>query len=189
MGNPNAEQQLTEWVANYGDALFIFAFKRVNNRHLAKDLLQDTFLSAWNNMQNFKGEASVKTWLFTILKNKIIDHHRYQGKRKMVSEPQNHADAAYFDSDQHWQIGAYPKNWANSTQELFENKAFFNVLWQCKEKLKTVQNAVFTMKYIDGYNSEEICKALELTPSNYWMLIHRAKLQLRACLELNWMAA
>ena len=64
---------------------------------------------------------------------------------------------------------------------------FMHVLNECKNRLNEVQNAVFTMKYIDGEDSEMICKELNISSSNYWVLVHRAKLKLRECLEKNWM--
>jgi RNA polymerase sigma-70 factor (ECF subfamily) len=79
-----------------------------------------------------------------------------------------------------------PKEWGIDYNNSIESKEFFEVLEKCKSKLKEMQNAVFTMKYMEGMESEEICKALNITPSNYWVLLHRAKVQLRGCLEKNW---
>jgi RNA polymerase sigma-70 factor (ECF subfamily) len=78
------------------------------------------------------------------------------------------------------------KAWGVDYNTVIEQKEFYSILELCKSKLKAVQNAVFSMKYLDGIESEEICKELNITSSNYWVLIHRAKLQLRTCLEKNW---
>ena len=89
-----------------------------------------------------------------------------------------------FDNKGHWMDGKLPKEW--STDNIIQNKEFMQIFLQCKSALKEVQAQVFTMKYIDGEESETICKELEISSSNYWVLIHRAKLQLRSCIEKNW---
>ncbi len=166
--------------------LYRFALPRVNDKEVAKDLVQETFLAAWRNYDNYKGEISEKNWLFTILKNKIIDYYRKASTR--LTESLSGADDgdSFFDEDSHWAKRAYPQDWNIDYNQPIERKEFYEVLNKCRQKLKDIQNAVFTMKYLDGLDSEQICKELNLTASNYWVLIHRAKLQLRSCLEKNW---
>lgn len=182
----SAQLDATKWVNEYGDMLYRYALPRVNDSELAKDLVQDTFLAAWRNHDNFKGEISEKNWLYAILKNKIIDHFRKAATRLTDSLPGMADDDPYFDEAQHWKQVAYPTEWNTDSDGLITKKEFYEVLRNCKNKLKQIQDTVFTMKYLDGMDSEEICKVLNLTTSNYWVLIHRAKLQLRACLEKNW---
>lgn len=182
----SAQLDATKWVNDYGDMLYRYALPRVNDSEVAKDLVQDTFLAAWRNHDNFKGEISEKNWLYTILKNKIIDHFRKASTRLTDSLPGMADDDPYFDEAQHWKQVAYPNEWNTVSDGLITKKEFYEVLRNCKNKLKQIQDTVFTMKYLDGMDSEEICKVLNLTTSNYWVLIHRAKLQLRACLEKNW---
>lgn len=176
----------TKWVNDYSDMLYRYALPRVNDTEAAKDLVQETFLAAWRNYENFKGEISEKNWLFTILKNKIIDHFRKASTRLTESLPTVADDESYFDNSDHWTITSAPKNWNTDTDTTINRKEFYEVLYKCKGKLNEIQNMVFTMKYLDGLESEDICKELNITASNYWVLIHRAKLQLRACLEKNW---
>ena len=176
----------TKWVSDYGDMLYRYALPRVNDRETAKDLVQETFLAAWRNYDNFKGEISEKNWLFAILKNKIIDHFRKASTRLTDSLPGIADEDAYFDDAQHWTRVAAPQDWNFDTDAPIERKEFYKVLQMCKGKLKEIQNIVFTMKYLEGWESEDICKELNITASNYWVLIHRAKLQLRDCLEKNW---
>lgn len=177
----NAEK----WVSDYGDMLYRFALPRVNDTEIAKDLVQDTFLAAWRNYENFKGEISEKNWLYAILKNKIIDHFRKASTRLTDSMPGMADEEAYFDEAQHWTASAAPNEW-DAGESPIEKKEFYEVLRKCKTRLKKIQDTVFTLKYLEGLDSEEICKELNITASNYWVLIHRAKLQLRACLEKNW---
>jgi RNA polymerase sigma-70 factor (TIGR02943 family) len=181
-----SELNATKWVSDYGDMLYRYALPRVNDMETAKDLVQETFLAAWRNYDNFKGEISEKNWLFTILKNKIIDHFRKASTRLTDSLPGMADEDAYFDDAQHWTMAAAPQHWNLDTDAAIERKEFYEILGRCKGKLKEIQNTVFTMKYLDGLESDHICKELNITTSNYWVLIHRAKLQLRACLEKNW---
>lgn len=181
----SAQLDATKWVNDYSDMLYRYALPRVNDSEIAKDLVQDTFLAAWRNYDNFKGEISEKNWLYAILKNKIIDHFRKASTRLTDSLPGMADDDPYFDEAAHWKQQAFPQEWNNS-DGVVTKKEFYEVLRSCKNKLKQIQDTVFTMKYLDGLDSEEICKVLNLTTSNYWVLIHRAKLQLRACLEKNW---
>ncbi len=174
-----------KWINDYSDMLYRYALPRVNDAEAAKDLVQETFLAAWRNRENFKGEISEKNWLYTILKNKIIDYYRKASNRLTESLPQFTNKENHFDAEEHWTSSAAPKNWSAENKKL-ETKEFYEVLNNCRQKLKEIQNAVFSMKYLDGVSSEEICKELNITASNYWVLIHRAKLQLRECLEKNW---
>lgn len=177
------QHNVTQWVADFSDPLYGYAVQRLKDNHTAQDLVQETFLAAWRNVEQYNGEASVKTWLFTILKNKIIDHYRKIANRKTDSLE---GDGRFFDEEDHWRDGFCPKDWSNHAESRIETKEFFAVFDGCKGKLKEVQSTVFTMKYLDGLNSDEICSALGISSANYWVLIHRAKVQLRACLEINW---
>ena len=185
-----ATKNITEpaqWVEQYADTLFKFAISRVGDTETAKDLVQDTFLSALKNTTTFRGEISEKNWMFTILKNKIIDHYRSSAK-SLVSSLDEYLEKAndYFDEDGNWQLSAKPQQWGIDYAQNIETKDFYEILEKCKKKLNELQNMVFTMKYLDDSDSEKICKELNISSSNYWVLIHRAKLQMRQCLGKNW---
>ena len=175
-----------QWMNDHADALYRYSLRCLNNPELCKDMVQETFLAAWRNMDTYRGEASVKNWLFLILKHKLTDHFR-KSHTQLATIQQVHNDQAFFDEQDHWRKGMYPKQWSVDFSNTAETKEFYKVFRSCGKKLKELQNAVFVMKYVDGLESEEICKELSLSPSNYWVLIHRAKVQLRACLEKNWM--
>lgn len=176
----------SQWVEQYADSLFRFAVSRISDSETAKDLVQDTFLSALKNADNFRGEISEKNWLFTILKNKIIDYYRSKAKQSFT-ELKEHLEEAenYFDGND-WNESAKPKEWGIDYSLPIETKEFYEVMEKCKQKLAELQNAVFTLKYMEDKNSDDICKELEISSSNYWVLLHRAKLQIRKCLEKNW---
>jgi RNA polymerase sigma-70 factor (ECF subfamily) len=175
-----------QWVHQYADALYSFTLPRVNDSALAQDIVQETFLSAWKARDSYKGEASEKNWLFTICRNKIIDHYRRKAKDIMVHLDDTSGEDTYFDDHSHWQAGREPADWGNTADEQVDRKEFYQAFEGCRKKLHDAQQSVFVMKYLEDLDSAEICKALGITPSNYWVLIHRAKLQLRSCLEKNW---
>ncbi len=172
------------WVEKYADALYAYTLTRVNDVQQSEDIVQNTFLSAWKARDTYKGQASEKNWLYAILKNKIIDHFRKQTSRHEALESEE--ESIYFDSDGHWTKEAGPKEWGVDTGQPIEAKEFYLVLEKCKQKLKDIQQSVFVMKYMEELEADEICKVLGITSSNYWVLIHRAKLHLRKCLEKNW---
>jgi RNA polymerase sigma-70 factor (ECF subfamily) len=175
------------WVGQYADQLFKFAVSRVSDPELARDLVQDTFLSALRVQKDFRGEISEKNWLYAILKNKIIDHYRKKVTQSFteLNEIMNEAQD-YFDEDENWKESARPKEWSVDFSQSIEQKEFYVVLERCKQKLAELLNAVFTLKYLDDKNSDEICKELNISSSNYWVLLHRARLKIRECLEVNW---
>ena len=184
MENPLLQPDL--WIEKYADALFAFTLARINDATQAEDLVQETFLSAWKARESFKGEASEKSWLFTICKHKIIDH--YRKKAREIGPPAHQQDMTdqFFDTKDHWTVNDKPGNWGVAMEDGLQKKEFYQVLASCKKKLQELQQSVFVMKYMDDLDAAEICKVLGITSSNYWVLIHRAKLQLRACLEKNW---
>jgi RNA polymerase sigma-70 factor (TIGR02943 family) len=185
--NDNREKVFRQWVVDYSDQLYSYCLKRVYSEDLCKDLVQEAFLAAWRNIDAYKGEASVRTWLFIILKSKLIDHFRKSSNKPIVETLlQEHDDNLFFDQAAHWRKGMYPGQWNVDFSNGVEVSEFYKVFRACGKKLKEIQNSVFIMKYVDGLESEEICKVMGITTSNYWVLIHRAKVQLRACLEKNW---
>jgi len=178
-----------KWVANYADYMYRYALSRVNNKEKAEDLVQDTFAAALKAAKNFKGKSSEKTWLFSILRNKIIDTYRAKSKAKVIylddSEDGELADN-FFTKFGKWQKDKLPQNWGRTMENELITQDFFNILHGCLDKLNPKYATVFKMKYLQNMKSEEICKALDITSSNYWVIIHRAKLALRDCLENKW---
>lgn len=175
------------WVDNYSDLLYSFAFSRVNNSELAADLVQDTFYSALKNTAGFRGESTEKTWLYNILRNKIIDHFRKASTKKSSSTDDL---SAFFNVkgkwQNHWNESGAPKPWSEDADQAINRAEFFAALNNCLSKLSEKCAAVFNLKNMEDLSSDEICKELSISSSNYWVLMHRAKLQLRACLEKNW---
>lgn len=173
------------WVEKYSDMLYRFTVLRITDKELARDIVQDTFLNAWKARDGYKGDASEKNWLFTICRNKIVDHYR-KASNNLTSYGISDYEDMFFDEKGMWQKNAKPESWNVSYNDTIDKKDFYNVLNECKDNLKELQQAVFVLKYFDDFSSDKICKLLDITPSNYWVLMHRAKLQLRQCIEHNW---
>ncbi|MDE3247441.1 MAG: sigma-70 family RNA polymerase sigma factor [Bacteroidota bacterium] len=174
------------WVEQYGDALYRYAVTRIGDTVACEDLVQETFLSALKGYKDFKGAASEKTWLFAILKNKIIDYYRKQAASRIEQGIPESSDEEWFDENGNWRPNMRPVDW-QSGDSMVERKEFNRIIQLCKEKLKGVHQQVFTLKYLEDTEGDEICKVLGLVPSNYWVMLHRIRLQMRACVEKNWL--
>lgn len=176
------------WPDRYGDELYAFALGRVSDSSCAEELVQDTFLSALGALDSFRGQASERTWLFVILKRKIIDHYRRQARSPLVRLETAGADEAEFfePEDGHWREESYPKAWNVRADDVLEQQELRQTLQRCQDKLPARHGAVFVLRFVEDLPAEDICQELNLTPANYWVIIHRAKLHLRKCLEKHW---
>ncbi|HEY8929471.1 MAG TPA: sigma-70 family RNA polymerase sigma factor [Mucilaginibacter sp.] len=178
-----------EWVAAHADYLYGFAITRINDEEQARDLVQDTFLAALQKVGGFAGKSSERTWLTAILKNKIIDVYRKKSsglKTTDVKEAEEE-QADFFDSnDGHWINNNGPREFGIEDKDQLVSREFESILKKCLQKLPVLWMSVFTMKHIDEEPTETICTELKVTPANFWVIIHRAKVSLRACLQKNW---
>lgn len=175
---------LSQWVREYTDELFSWAFYKVSDEEMAKDLVQDTFLAAAEKISGFKGESSPKTWLFSILNYKIIDVYRKKASKPAASEPSGFMD--FFDEDGSWLKSKRPQSWHDPEEQLLDDPDFLLVLKKCLEALPRKWNACINLKYLSEKSGDEICQEIGITPTNFWQIIHRAKLQLRECVDGNW---
>lgn len=180
-------EKIAELFRNYSDYLYNYAITRVNDTHVAEDLVQDTFLSALKGFDSFQSKSKESTWLIAILKNKIIDHYRKKSKhylQESLDEMQIMDD--FFNSKGSWQKDQRPSKWDLDTDQAIEQQEFYETLQQCLIRLNDIQRMAFVMKHMDDEETDDICKELSITATNYWVIIHRAKLQLRKCMETNW---
>lgn len=177
--------QTDKWIDNYADYLFNYAVSRVNDYDIAKDLVQDTFLAGVKSAASFEGKSTERTWLISILKRKIIDYYRKINSKKGQAEVRM---SFYEDGENegNWIEERVPQAWGEATDKSIEDEELRNQIEDCIEALPEKYAMVFRMKTIQEMDTEEICKELEITSSNLWVMIHRARTQLRKCLEDNW---
>ena len=168
--------------------LLKFARLQLRNEVWAEDVVSETILAALAKPQAFGNRSQLKTWLVGILKHKVIDalrHHSREISTSPLSEDEirDPLDYISFKADGHYQEA--PAEWGDPEQDL-NSRQFFEVLEACSTQLPAVQGRLFLMREWLELSVEEICKELQLTPTNLYVQLHRARLRLRACLELNW---
>jgi len=196
MGNKQSitnHKNIQEWVSLYADDLFRWAFHKINDRESAEDLVQDTFLAAFKSIDKFQGKSNPKTWLFSIMNNKIIDLYRKNFRNTTITQSQlNNETGSYdvfenlFDSQGTWRPDAKPSNWQEIDRHLLDDMEFRQVLQDCLKDLPANWSSAIHFKYLENKEAKEICKDLGISTSNYWQILHRAKLQLRVCINNNW---
>jgi len=179
------------WVEEHCDALYHYALVRVTNPETAKDLVQDTLLAAWRSADGFAGKASERTWLMRILRNKIADHYR---KRRPEFPAEGMEELADLEAKQFITSGLHrggwtplgrPGHWKDTAQSV-EDAEFWEVVHRCVRKLPPNTSHVFLMRELNGESSDKICSSLNISRNHLGVLLHRARLALRRCLELNW---
>lgn len=176
----------------YGDELYSWAYYRTSYKEVAEDLVQDTFLSAFQHINRFEGKSSPKTWLFSILNNKIIDYHRKNVRDIVKPESAVFGESGFsilellFEKDGHWKKNLQPLDWKETESSLLDNAEFTIALKGCMNRLPVVWHSALQLKYLEEKEGTEICQELGISPSNFWQILHRAKMQLRQCLEKQW---
>ena len=170
--------------------LLKFAKLQLRNEAWAEDAVSETVLAALTKPQAFGNRSQLKTWLVGILKHKVIDALRHHSREISTSPLSNDDDSdpmdyIAFKADGHFQES--PADWGNPEQEISSHQ-FFEVLEACTAQLPAMQGRLFLMREWLELSSEEICKELQLTPTNLYVQLHRARLRLRECLALNWFA-
>jgi RNA polymerase sigma-70 factor (ECF subfamily) len=181
---------VNDWLNVHGDYLYRFALARLRDPHQAEDAVQETMLAAIKS-NSFEGDSSARTWLTGILKHKIIDLQRKQIREQPLSDLVDF-DASdtsmddFFDQKGHWlekpQTLDMPEN-------ALEQKQFLSILSACMDKLPTKLAAIFMMRDVHEVENENICKELDITATNAWVMLYRARMGLRKCLEMNWVTA
>jgi RNA polymerase sigma-70 factor (ECF subfamily) len=191
--NPEAVLDPEGWVEKHGDMLFGFAAARVRDHALAKDLVQETFLAAIKAQEKFAGRSSERTWLFGILRNKLADYYRQQGREVLLEDlgavlpEEEGAFGSGGAGKDGWVTKLAPNAW-ETPEESLVSKEFQEVLKTCLSALPERVAKAFWLREVDGVTSEEICKDLGVSPNNVWVMLHRARMGLRRCLEVRWFA-
>ena len=180
--DPAALEQFRSYLLRY-------ALVQLRDQTAAEDAVQETLLAAVEGGARFSGKSSVKTWLTGILKHKIIDQVRRQSRERPLlqgeDDERSEADVidGLFKADGHWQN--FPANWGDPGNAL-ENKRFWETFETCARLMPVKTARVFMMREVMELSTEEICKELDITATNCWVMLHRARLSLRECLETKW---
>lgn len=180
--NPN------NWVNLHGDYLYNYAYSRVQSKETAEDLVQETFISGLKSIKSFRGESSELTWLVAILKRKVIDYYRKLSRKKETIASQFSTpfqDNGDFEGQ--WILERTPKDWQIKHEDPMRQSEFIFILEMCIAALPEKWRSVFVLKVMEEIKSEEVCKEIGCSSSNLWVIIHRARLQLRECIEIRWL--
>ena len=164
-----------------------FARLQLRDDAAAEDAVQEAFISAIEKRDSFGGRASLRTWVFAILRNKIIDVLRAK-KSGIQFVASDAATDAHFDESGHWTEESWPAQWGDPTKSL-EAQQFWQVFEACLYRLQKASARAFMLREMMGFETEEICTTLNISASNCAVLLHRARIALRACLEHQWFAA
>ena len=171
--------------------LLRYALAQLRDPQLAEEAVQEALVSALESVSGFHGNSSLRTWLTSILRFKVVDQQRKAVADRARFEPTDFAAEAgdeswlddLFDATGHWREA--PQAWSNPEAAL-ENRRFWQAFEKCLERLPPAGGRVFFKREVLGEETEAICKDESITPSNCWVILHRARLSLRACLEKNW---
>lgn len=184
------------WVDEHGEYLFTYAVVRVRDSATAEDLVQETFLAGIKSGSAFAGRSTERTWLTAILKNKILDHFR------RASRQSSFTDLEFFSNEEgepfipeglfkdSWihnaQRSLGPLEWPSDRCSSLDSEEFWKAFHNCASKLPKNVSTVFMMREVDATDSKDICRTLNISESNLWVMLHRARMALRRCLETNW---
>lgn len=170
--------------------LFRYALLQLRDRELADDAVQETLLAALQSASDFEGKASLRTWLIGILKHKIADHWRRNAREPSIpaftQADEDDADTGqdeFFMSTGRWNGG--PKAWADPEAAL-KQLEFWTIYETCQNNLPPKMAKVFMLRELVGLEADEVCREAGLSEANYWVIMHRARLRLRECLDIRW---
>ncbi|MGJ8661912.1 MAG: RNA polymerase sigma factor [Bacteroidota bacterium] len=166
-------------VEQHADYLFQFAMSKIHNRDLALDFVQETFLVCLEKIDQFEGRSSLRTWMTTILNRKIIDHWRKEKRTQSTVDIADNENASFSTHS-----NFNPKDPHQLTEEA-EKRTLLDF---CIDKLPDAWREIVHAKFYDEKNGDEISKEFDITPSNFWVIIHRAKAQLRACMDKKYLS-
>lgn len=177
-------------IEKHRDYLYRYALMQVRDPGRADDVVQETLLAAVEGAREFAGRSSLRTWLTGILKNKILDLFRRQWREVPLPEtPEGGEDREFADQffdaarADHWHT--FPATWQDP-ERCFEQKRFWEAFERCNTLLPPQTARVFAMRELMGMETGDICKELGISSTNCWVMLHRARLNLRECLEDSW---
>lgn len=162
---------------------------RVRDAAVAEDLLQETLLAAIGSHHTHEGRSSERTWLIGIMKHKVFDYFRRAAKTAQIQLIVDCDEDSFENSGPwrgHWREDQAPLSWAIDASQLLESREFWETFDRCLSRLPQPIAVAFTLREIDGLESNEICEILNVTPNNLWVMLHRGRAKLRNLLETEW---
>ncbi len=176
-----------QWVDRHGDYLYRYALSRLRDAEASEEVVQDAFVAGLRSVDQYAGTGAERAWLLGILKRKIVDHIRLRSRaRSMEAGGSEDSSESLFDHRGFWK--ADPRIFGSDPSASLEKREFWAALRKCLDALPGRQADAFTLREMDEKTSDEICKELEVSPSNLWVLLHRARLRLANCLKTRWQA-
>jgi RNA polymerase sigma-70 factor (ECF subfamily) len=175
------------WVDEHGDCLYRYALTRVRKEEIAEDLVQETLLVAVRTHEKFGGRSTERSWLCGILKNKICDHFRKLGRETNFTDLEFFSDehSDKFDGENYWIHERGPSDWKPEGEDAMKRAEFWQTLQGCLAKMPERVAQVFMLREMDDLPSKEVCATLNISEANLWVMLHRARMALRQCLEMN----
>lgn len=170
-------------LATHGDALYAYAKSRVDSDDDIADCIQETLLAAVKNAAQFAGRSSERTWLIGILKFKIIDLYRARAREIRFQSIDQTDPEGNFDEKGHWEMQRAPKAWEKSPLENLEANELSQKLHDCIRHLPAAMRTAVVLRELEAIATAEICKQLQVTATNLNVILYRARLHLRSCLE------
>ncbi len=174
------------WPDEHGDYLFQYAYLRLRNQAAAEDAVQETFLAGLQALGRYDGKTPVRYWLRGILRHKVVDHIRKASREVAVDDIEGGEILGSLKFKAFGIPSQHPAPWKFDPKHAYEQKEFWEVFYGCMAKLSGPMAIAFTLRELEGLSTGEICKELRIRPNNLWVLLHRARTQLKACLEANW---
>jgi len=184
--NPCVDSDPDRWVDVHGDALFRFAIARLKRSEMAEDLVQETFVAALKSVGRFRGQSAERTWLISILKHKLADHFRRECREFSVGEDsaEDSWSNTLFDERERWKVP--PGDWGKQPESALEKSEFWDVFDACLKAMSPRLASAFRLREVEENPTEKICKELQVSPTNLWVMLHRARLRLSKCLDAHW---
>jgi len=174
----------SRWVDEHGDVLFRYALSRLRDRNLAEDIVQEALVSALGSVGSYRGSSSERTWLVGVLKHKVFDHLRKADRERSSDTLDEQWQDDDFDDRGRWKV--QPAKWLVDPHEALRQEDFRIVIERCLEEAPARLARVFVLREVDELGSDEICKLLGISATNLWVMLHRARLRLRQCLDQSW---
>jgi len=178
------------WLTEHGDYLYRYALLQLRDDAAAEDAVQETLLAALGAWERFSGQSTVRTWLTGILKHKILDIFRKRSKEPQFTTSSDDPEAdlallekSLFDANGHWLQA--PSAW-NEPESNFARQRFWQIFLACLAQLAPAHAQAFQMRELDGLSTEQICKDMNISSTNCWVMLYRARLGLQQCLEQRW---